>query len=139
MNRDAGLFVCPEGHMAIKKAKTGRKTGKYNPQETHYFDISHCQICPSKVGCYKEGARSKTYSITLKSDEHLFQKRFEEMSYFKEKAKQRYKIEAKNVELKHRHGLDVARASGLFNMELQAATTIFVVNMKRIMTLVNSK
>lgn len=26
-NKDAGLFVCPEGHMAIKKAKTGR-TGK---------------------------------------------------------------------------------------------------------------
>ncbi|CQR24253.1 hypothetical protein BN1356_00614 [Streptococcus varani] len=26
-NKDAGLFVCPEGHMAIKKAKTGRTTG----------------------------------------------------------------------------------------------------------------
>ena len=47
--------------------------------------------------------------------------------------------EAKNAELKHRHGLDVARASGLFNMELQAATTIFVVNMKRIMALINQK
>ena len=136
---DAGLFVCPEGHMAIRKARTGRTTGKYNPQETHYFDINHCQTCPTKVGCYKEGAKSKTYSITLKSDEHLFQKRFQETSYFKEKSKHRYKIEAKNAELKHRHGLDVARASGLFNMELQAATTIFVVNMKRIVALINQK
>ncbi len=58
---------------------------------------------------------------------------------FKEKAKLRYKIEAKNAELKHRHGLDVARVLGLFNMELQVATTIFVVNMKRIMTLINPK
>ncbi len=47
--------------------------------------------------------------------------------------------EAKNAELKHRHGLDVARASGLFNTELQAATTIFVVNMKRIMALIDPK
>lgn len=138
-NKDAGLFVCPEGHMAIRKARTGRTTWKYNPQETHYFDINHCQTCPTKVGCYKEGAKSKTYSITLKSDEHLFQKRFQETSYFKEKSKHRYKIEAKNAELKHRHGLDVARASGLFNMELQAATTIFVVNMKRIVALINQK
>ncbi|MDY4762213.1 transposase, partial [Streptococcus thoraltensis] len=60
-------------------------------------------------------------------------------SYFKEKSKHRYKIEAKNAELKHRHGLDVARASGLFNMELQAATTIFVINMKRIVALINQK
>ncbi|HFI0352346.1 TPA: hypothetical protein ACGOZT_001752 [Streptococcus suis] len=41
--------------------------------------------------------------------------------------------------MKQRHGLDVARASGLFSMELQAATTIFVVNMKRIMTLIDQK
>ena len=47
--------------------------------------------------------------------------------------------EAKNAELKHRQGLDVARASGLFNTELQAATTIFVVNMKRIMALIDPK
>ena len=57
----------------------------------------------------------------------------------KEMARHRYKIEAKNAELKQRHGFDVARASGLFSMELQAATTIFVVNMKRIMTLINTK
>lgn len=52
-------------------------------------------------------------------------------------ARHPYKIEAKNTELKQKHGFDVARAPDLFNMELQAATTIFVVNMKRIMTLIN--
>lgn len=108
-NKDVALFVCPEGHMALNKTKTGIIKGRYNPQETHYFDIKHCQILPSKKGCYKEGAESKTYSITLKSDERIFQKRFQETEYFKENAKHSYKIEAKNAELKHRHGLDVAK------------------------------
>ena len=138
-NKDAGLFVCPEGHMAIRKARTGKKGQKRNQVITHYFDIEKCKICPSKVGCYKEGAASKSYSITIKSDDHLFQKRFQETPYFQEMARHRYKIEAKNAELKQRHGFDVARASGLFNMELQAATTIFVVNMKRIISLMNQK
>ena len=138
-NKDAGLFVCPEGHMAIRKARTGKKNQKINQVTTPYFDIEKCKICPSKVGCYKDGAKSRTYSITIKSDDHLFQKRFQETPHFQEMAKHRYTIEAKNAELKQRHGFDVARASGLFNMELQAATTIFVVNMKRIMTLIKQK
>ncbi|SDB07787.1 Transposase DDE domain-containing protein, partial [Streptococcus henryi] len=138
-NKDAGLFVCPEGHMAVRKARTGKKNQKRNQVITHYFDVEKCKICPSKEGCYKDGAKSRTYSVTIKSDDHLFQKRFQETPHFQEMAKHRYKIEAKNAELKQRHGFDVARASGLFNMELQAATTIFAVNMKRIMTLINQK
>ena len=138
-NKDAGLYVCPEGHMAVRKARTGKKNQSTNQKITHFFDVEKCKVCPSKAGCYKEGAKSKTYSITIKSDPHLFQKRFQETLHFKAMAKHRYKIEAKNAELKQRHGLDVARASGLFNMELQAATTIFVVNMKRIINLINQK
>lgn len=138
-NKDAGLFVCPQGHMAVRKARTGKKHQNSNQVITHYFDVEKCKICPSKEGCYKEGAQTKTYSVTIKSDEYLFQKRSQETPYFKEMARHRYKIEVKNAELKQRHGLDVARASGLFSMELQAATTIFVVNMKRIMTLIDQK
>lgn len=138
-NKDAGLFVCPEGHMAVRKARTGKKYQNKNQVVTHYFDIEKCKNCLSKEGCYQEGAKSKTYSITIKSNDHLFQKKFQETPYFKEMARHRYKIEAKNAELKQRHGFDIARASGLFNMELQAATSIFVVNMKRIMTLINTK
>jgi len=41
---------------------------------------------------------------------------FQETAYFKEKSKERYKIEAKNSELKHRHGYDVASGSGLVGM-----------------------
>ncbi|SDO25266.1 Transposase DDE domain-containing protein, partial [Paenibacillus sp. yr247] len=60
---------------------------------------------------------------------------FQESDDFREKSKQRYKIEAKNSELKHRHGLDVAASSGLIGMEIQAAIAIFAVNLKRILKL----
>lgn len=50
------------------------------------------------------------------------------------KAKSRYKIEAKNSELKHRHGYDVATSTGLFGIRMQGAMTIFVVHLKRIIT-----
>jgi len=32
---------------------------------------------------------------------------------FNDKSKERYKVEAKNSELKHRHGYDIASSSGL--------------------------
>jgi len=60
---------------------------------------------------------------------------FQETDYFKTKSKERYKIEAKNSELKHRHGYDVATSSGLLSMELQGAMAIFAVNLKRILKL----
>lgn len=60
---------------------------------------------------------------------------FQETEYFKEKAKERYKIEAKNSEMKHRHGYDVASAAGLIGMQMQGALTIFTVNLKRIINL----
>ncbi len=64
-------------------------------------------------------------------------KTFEESLYFKERAKERYKIEAKNSELKHRHGYDVAISSGLIGMQMQAAISIFTVNLKRIIKLMD--
>lgn len=83
-----------------------------------------------KAGCYKEGAKSKTCSVTIKSTEHKEQQAFQESPYFKEKGKERYKIEVKNSELKHRHGYDVASSLGLVGMQMQGAMAIFTVNLK---------
>ena len=132
-NKDAGMYVCKEGHMAIRKARQGKKNVSTNQTDTYYFDIEKCKICPQKEGCYKDGAKSKTYSVTIKSDIHKSQIAFQESEYFKEKSKERYKIEAKNSELKHRHGYDVASSSGLIGMEMQGALAIFTVNIKRIL------
>ncbi|WP_139995484.1 IS1182 family transposase [Paenibacillus paridis] len=134
-NKDAGMYVCKAGHMAIRKARQGKKDRGKNQVDTYYFDVEKCKKCPSKEGCYTEGAKSKTYSVSIKSSEHTDQMTFQESESFKDKAKGRYKIEAKNSELKHRHGYDVASSSGLVGMELQGAMAIFAVNLKRMLKL----
>ena len=138
-NKDAGMFVCPAGHLAVRKARTQKKNQKTNQAQTYYFDIEKCKVCPMREGCYKDGAKSKSYSISIKSTIHKEQEVFQETEAFKELAKKRYKIEAKNSELKNPHGYKTAKSAGLFGMEIQGATTIFAVNLKRILTLLNEK
>ncbi|MFD2046387.1 IS1182 family transposase [Ornithinibacillus salinisoli] len=138
-NKDADMYVCPAGHLATKKAVKKRKDSSQNPQLKYYFEVEKCKVCPLREGCYKEGAKTKTYSVSIKSNEHIEQEAFQETEEFKRLAKERYKIEAKNSELKHRHGYDRANSSGLFGMKIQGATTIFVANMKRIIKLMNEK
>lgn len=134
-NKDAGMFICPAGHIAIRKARTGKKNQNKNQVTTYYFDIEKCKRCSKREGCYKEGAKSKSYSVSIKSNLHKEQIEFENSDYFKERYKERYKIEAKNSEIKHKHGYDVATSSGLLGMQMQGALTIFTVNIKRILTL----
>ncbi len=134
-NKDAGMYVCKAGHMAMRKARQGKKNVAANQATTYYFDIEKCKHCSYKKGCYKEGAKSKSYCVSIKSAEHTEQAKFQESDYFKEKSKERYKIEAKNSELKHRHGYDISSSSGLIGMEIQGAMAIFTVNLKRILKL----
>jgi hypothetical protein len=131
-NKDADMFVCPAGHLAIRKARQGKKNRGKNQTDTYYFDVEKCKTCPLKNGCYKEGAKTKTYSVAIKSELHQEQMAFQETDYFKEKAKHRYKIEAKNGELKNVHGYGQAKSYGLINMQMQSAMAIFAVNLKRI-------
>ena len=140
-NKDAGMYQCKAGHLAVHKYMDKREKEKKNknPRMIYFFDIEKCKCCPYRDGCYKEGAKKKTYSETLKSDAHSEQAEFQETEHFKEKMKERYKIEAKNSELKHRHGYDTASSSGLNSMEMQGAMAIFAVNLKRIIKLINEK
>lgn len=136
-NKDAGMYQCKAGHLAVRKYFDKRKNSGKNPRAVYYFDVEKCKKCPYKDGCYKEGAKSKTYTETIITDSHSEQAKFQETEHFKEKSKERYKIEAKNSELKHRHGYDVASSSGLVSMEMQGAMAIFAVNLKRIIKLMN--
>lgn len=99
-NKDAGMFVCPAGHMAIRKARQGKKGQGRNQSLVFFFDVNKCKVCSRWNGCYKEGARSKTYSVQIKSEEHQQQADFEKSEEFRTKVKVRYKIEAKYSELK---------------------------------------
>jgi transposase len=134
-NKDADRFVCPAGHLAIRKARQGKKNVGENQVDTYYFDVEKCKSCPLKNGCYKDGAKTKTYSVSIKSELHQDQMAFQETEYYKEKAKHRYKIEAKNSELKNVHGYDKAISYGITNMQMQGAIAIFTVNLKRILKL----
>ena len=135
-NKDADRFVCPAGHLAIRKARGGTKDVGTNQVDTYYFDVEKCKTCPLKNGCYKEGAKTKTYSVSIKSELHQEQMAFQETEYYKEKAKHRYKIEAKNSELKNVHGYDRATSYGINNMQMQGAMAVFTVNLKRILKLI---
>lgn len=143
-NKDAKMYVCPNGEMAIKKGNHGKKKihGENEPlYVTYYFDINKCKCCPLKEKCgFKNGQKSKSYSVTLKmADIHQEHKNKQETQEYIELAKERYKIEAKNAELKNEHGYAHASYAGLHGMTLQAGVSIFVVNLKRVLRLKNGK
>ncbi len=108
-NKDAGMYVCKAGHMAIKKKLTKDQYSKY---ESYYFDVERCKHCPYKEGCYKEGAKTKSYNVRIISDIHIKHMDYMETEDFNELYSERYKIEAKNSELKNNYGYDKATGRG---------------------------
>ena len=133
------MMQCPAGELAVRKAVTGSKKIGSNQSQTYYFDIGKCKQCPHREGCYKEGAKSRTFSVTLKCDEHKQQQEFQETEEFKQLSKERYKIEAKNSELKNVLGYDVSTGNCLYATKIQGACTIFAANIKRIITILDEK
>ena len=142
-NKDAGMYVCKAGHMAIRKAKQGSKKkksdGQNNQCECYYFDIEKCKHCQYKKGCYKEGAKTKTYNVNIKDDVHIKHMDYMETKEFKELYSERYKIEAKNSELKNKFDYDTANACGKNGITIQGASTLFLANIKRIIKLKKEK
>jgi hypothetical protein len=138
--KDADTMRCPAGELAIKKVY---RKGYYhkdgyllNARMEYKFDIEKCKECPRREGCYKPNAKSKSYTVTILSEIHKNQEEFQETEYFKSKMKnERYKIEAKNAETKILHGLRKSKYVGLSRMRLQSYLTHIVVNIKRIIKL----
>lgn len=132
-NKDAHNVTCPAGELSVKKSFK-----KANPKKKcndYYFDIERCKQCPFKEGCYRDGAKCKTYAIRILSDEHQRQKFFQGTSECKQDIKIRNRIEGKNSELKNRHGMRATISFGINSLEIQAAVAIYYVNLKRIMKL----
>lgn len=132
-NKDAGTMQCPEGHLAMRCYKTLTKSGNY--QYCYYFSMKKCRNCIHYGNCCKVGIKKKKYTITVMHGCRQDHFEFQESDYFKERIKQRYKIEAKNGELKQVHGLTRCKYAGLFGMKLQMFFTAFVANVKRIIKL----
>ncbi|MFZ7120074.1 MAG: transposase [Eubacteriaceae bacterium] len=138
-NKYADMFVSPAGHLAVRKARTGKNNSNKNQVAIYYFNVEKCKQCLKREGYYKDGAKIKSYFVSIKLSMHLEQKEFQESEYFKQRYRERYMIEAKNSELKNQHSYDVVVSYGLFGMRIQNGITIFNVNIKRILTLMNQK
>ena len=126
-------------NMPVRKALGGRKNVGQNQVETYFFNIELCKQCPLREGCYKDGAKSKSCSVSIKSREHSDQIDYEQTEDFKDHRRKRFAIEAKNSQLKNTHGLSRNKTSDLKGMTLQSAMSIVAVNLKRIITLRKEK
>ena len=136
-NKDAQMYVCPAGHMASKKSCTGVKSPDKPQRETYFFDVDQCRKCPLKDKCgFKDCQKSKTYNVTVRMSQlHYDHLEKQESDEYKLLAHERYKIEAKNGELKNEHGYGHTVYTGQHGMTLQAGVSLFVVNLKRILVL----
>lgn len=52
-NKDADRFVCPAGHLAMRKVLQGKKNIGENQVDTYYFDVEKCKSSPLKNGVRK--------------------------------------------------------------------------------------
>ena len=138
-NKDADMYVCPAGHMAVRKAREFRTNDKAhkNDRFRYFFDIDKCKVCPLRNGCYRPGAKSKCFNVTIKTEAQKELLEYQKTPEFAQLQRKRYKIEAKNSELKNTLGYDRALSYGLSCMEMQGALTIFAANVKRILKLMH--
>lgn len=56
-NKDAGMYVCKAGHMAIRTARHGKKGVGKNQRDTYYFDIKNVNTVHLKKGAIKKALK----------------------------------------------------------------------------------
>ena len=135
-NKDADFVICPFGEHSVRKAIQGSKKSGHSRSLVFYFDVEKCKVCPLRDGCYQTEAKTKTFSVRIVAEQYQQHMNFEASEFFKERSKRRCIIEHKNAEIKRYHGLVRAKYRGLFRMRIQALLTAFVVNVKRMVKLI---
>lgn len=129
-NKDAGTYQCRVGKLAHKRICKRNNLGS---NDYIRYEFRGCDRCQFNSECMKRGTKSKSISVRLGlKQEHLKQLELEKTDRYKRLARERYKIEAKNAELKNVLGYKRAISYGLEAMRLQGAVTLFVANLKRI-------
>ena len=125
------MFICPTGHLAISKRYANYKKDNGRKALVYTFDIQKCTICTLKDTCLKS-AKVKTFSVTVLTKEQKDLLERSQSVDFKNRRRERYKIEAKNSHIKRGLGFDKTHGQGIQMMELQTAVTLLVSNMKKI-------
>ena len=86
LNKDAGMYTCPAGHLAIEKRIIRYKDrSKGNDRMQFKFDPEKCSCCKLRDKCLSKGAKTRYYSIPIRTPEQEEQMRFGETEEFKEK------------------------------------------------------
>lgn len=133
-NKDADMFCCPKGHLAISKRIVVHKKDNYRKSLVYSFDSKICSVCPLRSTCIKGKAKHRTFSVSLLTPEQKKLLEEQKTDYFKTRRRQRYKIEAKNAHLKQSYSMRKTQGKGIQMMTLQAAIAFFTSNMKIILT-----
>ena len=137
-NKDADRLVCPAGHMSSHTKCIKDKSG--NDRMRYTFSGKVCTVCNRREICINgESLNPKRISYPIKTPQQLKQIAFMKTEEFKQWYKERYKIEAKNSDLKNNYGYDKAIYYGICGMKLQGAVALFACNLNRIVRLLDQK
>lgn len=142
-NKDADMLACPEGHLSVRK-RIEKTNASQKERIAYIFDRNDCNTCPRKDTCPVmkiDTFGKRRYNIVTSSNtkEQLAQLEFMKTEEFAKWSKERYKIEAKNSEIKNRYGYDRADYYGLYGMKIQGAVALFASNISRILRLTEEK
>jgi transposase len=137
-NKDADRVVCPAGHMSIHAKRIEDKTG--NDRMSYRFSRKVCTVCGRREMCIRGNSTSpKKISYPIKTPQQKKQIEFMKTEEFQQWYKERYKIEAKNSDLKKNYGYDKALYYGICGMKLQGAVALFACNLNQILRLMDQK
>ena len=127
-NQQTDTLICPRGHSPISKTR----------QEEGYlyiFSTQSCENCTDKKLCPRaNGNRTRVFI----SDNHKL-KMVDNTPQRKEAITLRKMIERKFGEAKKWHGLSRARYRGKWRVGIQVIMTFLVMNVKRIVKLLNER
>ena len=110
--KSVGANVDENGYVTVYHQTTEEKADKIKQS-------GKWKHCPFKKGCYKEGAKSKTYSVKIKDVAHIKHMDYMKNEEFKSLYKVRYKIETKNAELKNNYNYGNANTGGKLGIIIQ--------------------
>ncbi len=126
-----GCLTCPAG-----KSTTVHYYNKGTNSNVYYFDKLQCGLCQYKKKCTKANFRT----VSIHEDFAIQQeaKEYNNTDEYKEDMKMRAHIEPKQAEMKRFHGLSRALYRGSERVNIQAIFTAIVVNLKRMVTVMDS-
>lgn len=132
-NKDADMFCCPQGHLAVRKRTAVYRNDNNRRSVIYSFDPKHCSICPCKGRCITGNAKNRTFSVSELTKEQKDLLDRQKTSYFQQRRRQRYKIEQTNAHLKQSYGMRQTKGKGLQMMTVQGAVAFFTHNIKLIL------